>query len=176
MADRVLDTDDGHESIERYVYPVVTAILLVLSVPLNAGAVQVGCFVTAVLLGFMFLLSLCITLVFKSLLARRVGGAPKTPWKRILALTVIELFLFVLVFAVTRTSFFVTLLIYLPFAAVINGLLLSKPLQSLAAAAPLQRRILLFALLSLSLPAAIQIAGLIWSAITGVITSTEFHT
>lgn len=171
MADLVTNDTDADHRID----PAAASILLVLSLPLNAFAVQVGCFITAVLLGFMFLLSLGITLVLKSFLARRLGGASKTPWGRIIGLTVIELFLFALVFAVTRTSFPVTLVIYLPFGALANSLLLSKPLQDLAVPLAANRRLALFALLALSLPAAIQIAGVVWSAVTGLITFTELR-
>ncbi|MDH4161704.1 MAG: hypothetical protein OEW15_03320 [Nitrospirota bacterium] len=171
MADLVtIDTDADH-----LVAPAAAASLLVLSLPLNAFAVQVGCFVTAVLLGFMFLLSLGITLLLKSQLSCRVGGAQRTPWKCMVFLTASEFFLFVLVFAVTQTNFLTTLVIYLPFAAVLNGFVLKKPLQALASVVPPRKRYLLYILLALSLPAAIQLAGLVWSALTGVIESTEFH-
>lgn len=128
------------------------------------------------LLGVVFLLSLGITLLLKSQLSCRVGGAQKTPWKCTVFLTGSELLLFILVFAVTRANFLTTLAIYLPFAAVLNGFVLKKPLLALAGIVPPRKRFLLYVLLTLALPAAIQLAGLIWSALTGVITSTEFHT
>lgn len=175
MADPVFADLDASGGVERALQPLASAFLIILSLPLNAYAVQVGCFVTAVLLGCMFLLSLGITLLLKAQLSCRVGGASKTPWKCMLFLTAGELFLFVLVFAVTQTGFLATLAIYLPFAAVLNGFVLKRPLQALAAVASPRKRWLLYVLLALSLPAAIQLAGLVWSALTGFLESTEFH-
>ncbi len=158
----------------QFAGPLAAGPLLALSVTSDAFAVQVGCFFTALMLGGVFLLSLGITLLLKSQLACRVGGTQRIPWTSLVVLTGGELFLFVLVFAVTRTTFLTTLAIYLPFAALLNGFALKRSLQALAGVAP-RRRILLSLLLALALPVAIQLAVLVWSAIAGIITSTELH-
>src|SRR5512147_1043661 len=61
---------------------VAVAALIVPAVlfPAAASAVQVGCFVTAVFLGIMFLVGLGLTAVSKHLLAKHVWKVPKTPW------------------------------------------------------------------------------------------------
>lgn len=153
--------------------PLVLASAAVLLSPAPAFAVQVGCFVTAMLLGFMFLVSLVITFVLKALLSRHIGRLSVTPWKRMTALTAIELFLFILVFALTRTGFAVTLLVYLPFAVLVNGMALKRAFASAPAPVTAAKRMTFLSLLSLALPGAIQVSGLLWSFVTNLITFTE---
>jgi len=149
---------------------VITAAVLA---PAPALAAQVGCFVTAVLLGMMFLVGIGITLLVKHLLARYVWQVPRTPWLRLFGITWLELVLGISFFAAVRTSFWLTVVIYLPFAALLNGWLLSK-FSARDEASP-SRRFGVFLLFPLSLPLSIQIAGLIWSTLTNLLTFTDLR-
>ncbi len=139
--------------------------------PAQAFAAQVGCFITAVLLGMMFLVGIGITSLVKHLLARYVWKVPRTPWLRLFGLTWLELMLGISVFATIRTSFWLTVIIYLPFAALLNLWLLGG--VSRAGETPVLRRRLVMLLFPASLPLSIQIAGLIWSTLTNMITFTD---
>lgn len=141
--------------------------------PAQAFAAQVGCFITAVLLGIMFLVGIGITLLVKHLLARYIWKVPRTPWLRLFGLTWLELMLGISVFATIRTSFWLTVIIYLPFAALLNRWLLGG--VSRTGETSLLRRYGVFFLFPVSLPLSIQIAGLIWSAFTNMITFADLR-
>ena len=149
---------------------VVTAAVLA---PAEAFAAEVGCFITAVLLGVMFMVGIGITSLVKHVLAKYVWQVPRTPWLRLFGITWLELLLGIAVFAVIRTSFWLTVVIYFPFAALLNGWLLwglRRP-----ATAPFLQRYGVYALFPASLPLSIQIAGMIWSTVTNMITCTDFR-
>ncbi len=149
---------------------VITAAVLA---PAEALAAQVGCFVTAVLLGMMFLVGIGITLVVKHLLARYIWKVPRTPWLRLLGITWLELVLGISFFAAIRTSFWLTVVVYLPFAALLNGWLLSgvRAGEEISSS----RRYGVFLLFPLSLPFSIQIAGIIWSTLTNMLTFADLR-
>jgi hypothetical protein len=149
---------------------IITAAVLA---PAEAMAAQVGCFVTAVLLGMMFLVGIGITLLVKHLLARYVWKVPRTPWLRLFGITWLELILGISFFAAIRTSFWLTVVIYLPFAALLNGWLLSG-VRALHEAS-FARRYSVFLLFPLSLPLSIQVSGLIWSTLTNMITFSDLR-
>jgi len=150
---------------------VVPAVLI----PAQAWAAQVGCFVTAMFLGIMFLVGLGITAFAKHLIAKYVWKVPKTPWLRFFGITWLELLVGIVVFAVIRTSFWLTVLIYLPFASLVNRALLARLRDASAASAPLLRRYGIFLLLPAALPLSIQVAGVLWSGITNLITFSDLH-
>jgi len=143
--------------------------------PATASAVQVGCFVTAVFLGIMFLVGLGLTAVSKHLLAKYVWKVPRTPWLRMFGITWLELLLGILVFVFVRTSYWLTVLIYLPFAALVNRALLARFLDASAAATPFLRRYAIFLILPAALPLSLQFAGALWSAITSLITFSDLR-
>jgi hypothetical protein len=151
---------------------IVPAVLM----PVPAYALQVGCFFTAFFLGVMFLICLAMTEVAKCLIARYVWKLPRTPWLRLFALTWLELFLGVLVFASVRTSFWLTALIYLPLAALINRVLLA-PCTRQATAAPTTavRLNSIFLLFAAVLPLSLQVSGILWRTVTNAITFTEIQ-
>lgn len=155
--------------------PVAIASLIVPAVlfPATASAVQVGCFITAVLLGIMFLVGLGLTAVSKYLLAKYVWKVPRTPWLRLFGITWLELLLGILIFALVRTSYWLTVLIYLPFAALVNRALLARLRQPADAVVPFAQRSGIFLLLPVALPLSLQFAGVLWSAITNLITFTD---
>jgi hypothetical protein len=157
--------------------PVLIGSLLIPAVlfPLPAYAVQVGCFVTALLLGAMFLVGLGFTAVAKHLLARYVWKVAKTPWLRMFGLTWIELLLGIIVFAVVRTSYWLTVAIYFPAASLVNRALLAKVSPPPAEAPSFLSRNGIFLLLPLALPVSIQIAGVLWNSLTNMITFTEIR-
>ena len=157
--------------------PLLVGSLLILGMlfPPPAYAAEVGCFFTAVFLGLMFLVGLGITGIFKLLLVRYVWHAPRTPWLRLFGLTWLELLLGVIVFAVIRTSYWLTVLLYFPFASLANRALLAKIGQQPAEQASFLKRNGIFLLLPLALPVALQIAGVLWKSITDMITFTEIR-
>jgi hypothetical protein len=157
--------------------PVLVASLIVpaVLVPAQAEAAQVGCFVTAVFLGIMFLVGIGITAVAKHLLAKYVWKVPKTPWLRLFGITWLELLVGILVFAFVRTSFWLTVVIYLPFAALMNRALLARVRQTAGEAVPFLQRAGIFLLLPFALPLSIQVAGVLWSTITNLITFSDLH-
>lgn len=156
---------------------VVVASLIVpaVLVPGQACAAQVGCFVTAMFLGIMFLVGLGITAFAKHLLAKYVWKVPKTPWLRFFGITWLELLLGILVFALVRTSFWLTVLIYLPLAVLLNRALLARLRDASAASTPFLQRYGIFLLLPFSLPLSIQAAGVLWSSITNLITFSDLN-
>jgi len=153
----------------------VVAMLIIPAVlfPSQVLAAQVGCFVTAMLLGLMFMVGLGITAFVKHLLAKYVWKVPKTPWLRFFGITWLELLLGILVFALVRTNFWLTVAIYLPFAMFVNRALLVRVHQPEGEAAPFLQRYGIFLLLPAALPLSIQVAGVIWSAITNLITFSD---
>ena len=158
--------------------PVVVMSLLVpaVLVPGEALAVQVGCFVTAVLLGIMFVVGIGITLMMKHLLAKYVAKVPKTPWLRMFGITWLELLLVVVVFAATGTNIWYALLIYLPFSSFMNMKLLARFSGPAAGpTAPFPQRLGPFLLLSLALPLSLFLSGKIWSIVTNLITFTDLR-
>ncbi len=156
---------------------VVVASLIVpaVLVPSQAFAAQVGCFVTAMLLGMMFLVGLGITAIVKHLLAKYVWKVPKTPWLRFFSITWLEFLLGIAVFALVRTNFWLTVAIYLPFAMVVNRALLATVHQPAAGTVPLLQRYGIFLLLPAALPLSIQVAGVLWNAITNFITFSDLQ-
>jgi hypothetical protein len=149
----------------------VPAILL----PVPAHAVQVGCFFTAVFLGMMFVVCLGLTELTKFLVTRYLWKLPRTPWLRLFGLTWLELSLGILVFATVRTSFWFTVLLYLPLAALLNRALLARFRQPLVEQAPVARRYGVFLLLAAALPLSLQVSGVLWKTFTSAITFTELH-
>ena len=143
--------------------------------PATASAVQVGCFVTAVFLGIMFLVGLGLTAVSKHLLAKYVWKVPRTPWLRMFGITWLELLLGILVFVFVRTSYWLTVLIYLPFAALVNRALLAKLRQPADADVPFVQRYGIFLLMPVALPLSLQLAGAIWTTVTALITFTDLR-
>ena len=156
---------------------VLPAALIVPAVlfPAQVYAAQVGCFVTAIFLGIMFLVGLGFTAVVKHFIAKYVWKVPKTPWLRLFGITWLELLVGILVFAFVRTSFWLTVLIYLPFASLVNGALLARFRQGTGEAIPFVRRYAIFLLLPVALPLSLQLAGALWSAITSLITFTDLR-
>jgi len=164
-------------STERACDRVVAASLIVpvALIPGQACAAQVGCFVTAIFLGIMFLVGLGLTAVVKHFIAKYVWKVPKTPWLRLFGITWLELLVGILVFALVRTSFWLTVAIYLPFAALVNRALLARFLDASAAATPFLRRYAIFLILPAALPLSLQFAGALWSAITSLITFSDLR-
>ncbi len=144
-------------------------------IPAQASAAQVGCFVTAIFLGIMFLVGLGLTALTKHLLAKYVWKVPKTPWLRFFGITWLELLLGIVVFAFVRTSFWLTVVIYLPFASLVNRALLSRFRQTADSAAPFVQRYAIFLFLPIALPLSLQFAGALWSAITSLITFSDLQ-
>ena len=171
MRNRSMITD---RSCDRVV--VASLIVPAVLVPSQALAVQVGCFVTAMLLGMMFLVGIGITLMAKHLLAKYVAKAPKTPWLRMFGITWLELLLVVVVFAATGTNIWYALLIYLPFSTYMNMKMLARfSGPASGPAAPLPRRLWPFLLLSLALPLSLFLSGKIWSVVTNLITFSDLR-
>lgn len=155
----------------------VIALLIIpaVLVPSQAVAAQVGCFVTAIFLGLMFLVGLGITAIAKHLLAKYVWKVPKTPWLRFFGITWLELVLGIMVFALIRTNFWLTVAIYLPFAMLVNRALLARVHAPAGEAVPFLQRYGIFLLLPAALPLSIQAAGVLWSAITDLITFSDLR-
>lgn len=171
MKDRSLIVDRTYDRVAAASL-IVPAVL----VPSQAFAAQVGCFVTAMLLGAMFLVGIGITLVVKHLLAKYVAKAPKTPWLRMFGITWLELLLVVVVFAATGTNIWYALLIYLPFSSFMNMKMLARfSGPASGPAAPLPRRLWPFLLLSLALPLSLFLSGKIWSVVTNLITFSDLR-
>jgi len=155
---------------------VASLIVPAVLVPSQALAAQVGCFVTAMLLGAMFLVGIGITLMMKHILAKYVVKAPKTPWLRMFGITWLELLLVVVVFAATGTNIWYALLIYLPLSSFMNMKMLARFSGPAAGpAAPLPRRLGPFLLLSLALPLSLFLSGKIWSVVTNLITFSDLQ-
>jgi len=170
MGNRLMITD---RSCDRAV--VASLIIPAVLVPSQVYAAQVGCFVTAILLGAMFLVGLGITAFAKHLLAKYVWKVPKTPWLRFFGITWLELFLGILVFAFVKTSFWLTVAIYFPFAMLVNRALLAKVSTPARETVPFLQRYGIFLLLPGALPLSIQVAGILWSRITNLITFSDLQ-
>ena len=166
--------DDRMMLKERVCDHIVVGALIIpaLLFPAEAWALQVGCFVTAVFLGIMFLIGIGLTIVVKHLLTKYLWKVPKTPWLRLFGITWIELLIGIMVFAVVRTSFWLTVLIYLPIGSLLNGALLARFRQP---AAPFLQRYSIFLLLAAALPVSLQFAGALWSAVTSLITFSDLR-
>jgi hypothetical protein len=164
--------EDGR-SCDRVV--VVSLLVPAVLLPVPAFAVQVGCFFTAIFLSIMFVVCLGLTEFTKHLIARHLWKLPKTPWLRLFALTWLELFLGILVFATVRTNFWLTALIYLPLAALVNRLLLSRLQQTAGAPSSTARTYGIFLLFAAALPVSLQVSGVLWRTVTNAITFTEIH-
>ncbi len=143
--------------------------------PAEAFAAQVGCFITAILLAMMFLVGIGITQIVKHLLAKYVWRVPRTPWLRMFGITWLELLIGIAVFALVRTSFWITVLAYLPIAALLNRALLAKFQRAGDGPVPFLQRYAIFLFLPVSLPLSIQIAGVIWHTLTSMITFTDLR-
>ena len=154
---------------------VASLIIPAVLIPAQASAAQVGCFVTAMFLGLMFLVGLGITAFAKHLIAKYVWKVPKTPWLRFFGITWLELVLGILVFALVRTSFWLTVVIYLPFASLVNSALLTRVSTPAGETVPFLQRYGIFLLLPAALPLSIQAAGVLWSAITALITFSDLQ-
>ncbi|MEK6745356.1 MAG: hypothetical protein AABZ15_17220 [Nitrospirota bacterium] len=170
MRNRLMTAD---RSCDRVV--IASLIVPAVLVPSQALAAQVGCFVTAMFLGMMFLVGLGITAFAKHLLAKYVWKVPKTPWLRFFGITWLELLLGILVFALVRTNFWLTVAIYLPFAMLVNRVLLARFRKPAEETVPLLQRYGIFLLLPVALPLSIQAAGVLWSAITNLITFSDLQ-
>jgi hypothetical protein len=154
---------------------VASLIIPAVLVPSEVLAAQVGCFVTALLLGVMFLVGIGITAFAKHLLAKYIWKIQKTPWLRFFGITWLELFLGILVFALVRTNFWLTAAIYLPFAVLVNRALLAKVYTPAEETVPFMQRYGIFLFLPAALPLSIQVAGVLWSAITALITFSDLQ-
>lgn len=143
--------------------------------PESARATEVGCFCTALFLGALFLVGLCITIILKYALARFLWQVPKMPWVRMISLTGFELVLIILVFALIHTNVFLTILIYLPFAVLLNMKALAAVSRTVSAHAPALKKYAVFLLFPLALPASIQVAGALGAAITSLITFSDLR-
>lgn len=143
--------------------------------PAPAYAVQVGCFFTAVFLGVMFTVCIVLTSLFKHLLTKHVWGLPKTPWLRLFSLTWLEFLIGIIVFAGVRTNFWLTVLLYLPLAALANRALLAKFRQHASGEMRAVQRYGIFLLLPAALPVSLQISGVLWKSVTDVIIFTELR-
>jgi len=154
---------------------VASLIVPAVLIPSQALAAQVGCFVTAIFLGIMFMVGIGLTAVVKHFIAKYVWKVPKTPWLRLFGITWMELLLGILVFALVRTSFWLTVLIYLPFAALVNRALLARISQTAGESVPIVRRYAIFLILPVALPLSLQLAGALWSAVTALITFTDLQ-
>ena len=170
MKNRAMRTD---RSCDRVV--VASLVIPSVLVPSQALAAQVGCFVTAMFLGMMFLVGLGITAFAKHLLAKHVWKVPKTPWLRFFGITWLELVLGILVFALVRTSFWLTVAIYLPFAILVNRALLARVSAPAGETVPFVQRYGIFLLLPAALPLSIQAAGVLWGAVTNLITFSDLQ-
>lgn len=155
---------------------IASLIIPAVLIPSQARAAQVGCFVTALLLGAMFLVGIGLTLMMKHFLAKYVVKAPKTPWLRLFGITWLELLLVAVVFAATGTNIWYALLIYLPFSSFMNMKMLARFSGPTAGpTASLPRRIGPFLLLSLALPLSLFLSGKIWSVVTNLITFSDLR-
>jgi hypothetical protein len=123
----------------------------------------------------MFLVGLGITAIAKYLLTKYVWKVPKTPWLRFFGITWLELLLGILVFALVRTNFWFTVAIYLPFAFLMNRALLARVPQPAGEPVPFLQRYGIFLLLPAALPLSIQVAGVLWSVITNLITFSDIQ-
>lgn len=170
MKDRMMG-DSGLRDRAVIVSLLVPAVLA----PVPAYAVQVGCFFTALFLGIMFVVCLVITELTKFFIARYFWKLPRTPWMRLFAITWLELLLGILIFASVRTNFWFTVLIYLPFAALLNRALLARFRQPAVEQASSVRRYGIFLLLPAALPLSLQVSGLLWKVLTNDIAFSELH-
>jgi hypothetical protein len=170
MMDRLLTES---RSCDRAV--VISLIVPAVLLPVSAHAMQVGCFFTAMFLGMMFLVCLGITELSKYCICKYLWKVPKTPWLRFFGLTWIEMFLGIAVFASVRTNFWLTALIYLPLAALVNRALLArfKPTVELRLS-PLKSYGIFF-LFAAALPLSLQVSGVLWRTVTNAITFTEIR-
>jgi hypothetical protein len=170
MKDRMTLTD---RTCDRVVAAslVVPAVLI----PAQVSAAQVGCFVTALLLGAMFLVGIGITAIVKHFVVKYVAKSPKTPWLRMFGITWLELLIGILVFALVRTNYWITVLLYLPLASLVNRALLTRLREPTEVAVPFAKRYGVFLLLSVALPLSIQIAGILWKNITDLITFSDLR-
>jgi hypothetical protein len=169
--------DHGMSKAEQTCDRVLIASLIIPAVlmPAQAWAAQVGCFVTALFLGIMFIIGIGLTAVVKHFIAKYVWKVPKTPWLRLFGITWLELLVGILVFALVRTSFWFTVLLYLPLAALVNRMLLARRFPQDGAAVTFVQRYGIFLLLPIALPLSLQFAGALWSAITNLITFSDLQ-
>ncbi len=143
-----------------------------LLVPRISYAAEVGCFCTFVFVSIMFVIGVGIAVFFKYLLSRALW---RLSWKRITASTVLEVFLLAAVFFIVQAQFFLSVLVYFPFAIALNMMLLKGGDQAVKEAGAPMKRLAMSVLCSSALPVAVQAAGALSKIVSGMISFTEVH-
>ncbi len=150
----------------------ISALLAVwfLLFPPPAYALEAGCFCTFVFLSAMVVLGMGLTVVSKSLIAKKFW---KLSWGRIAATTLLEVILLLAVLLLIQAQFYLRLLFYLPFAYLLNYLMIASKDAVLLARQTPKRRAAMAALTALVLPVAVQIIGFLATYLSSLITFKE---
>jgi len=150
------------------------AILAVVSLafPPQAYALEVGCFCTFVFISSMLMLSLGVTLVSKSLITKRFW---RLSWKRVSLITVLELIVLFAILLLIQKVFYVRLLIYLPFAFLLNFAMISSTDAIQQGLQTRRRRVTLAAISALILPVMISVVGSLTAYLSSYITFKEMR-
>ena len=145
-------------------------IAVLLAFPASAHAVEVGCFCTFVFASTMFVIGIGLTLFAKYRLSNRIGTLTL---KRTSVITVIEVVLFFAVLFLFQKEYYIRVLVYLPFAYLLN-----YALSTSAGAAPGEhhtprKRVAMAGFSCLVLPIAVQIMAWLATVLSQFITVKE---
>lgn len=146
--------------------------VLFLSFPPQAYALEVGCFCTFVFISAMLMLSLGVTLVSKGLIAERFW---KLSWKRISLITVMELIVLFAILILIQKVYYVRLLVYLPFAFLLNFAMISSADALQQGLQTQRKRLTLAAISALILPIVISVVGSLTAYLSSYITFKEMR-
>lgn len=143
-----------------------------LAFPPQAYAIEVGCFCTFVFISSMLMLSLGVTLVSKRLISKRFW---KLSWTRISLITVLELLVLFAILFLIQKVYYVRLLVYLPFAFLLNFAMISSADAMQQGLQTQRKRLTLAAVSALVLPIMISVAGSLTAYLSSYITFKEMR-
>jgi len=147
---------------------VISALLF----PRISYAAEVGCFCTFIFISLMFVVCLGLTITMKLLLSKKL--LPFS-WIRIVGLSFAELFLIILIFIVIQAGYVGSLALYFPLALGLNLIMVKSAERALPQPLTASRKIALAGLFALALPVSLQVSGLLFNMISGLMTFSELR-
>ena len=144
---------------------------LLLAFPPPAAAMEIGCFCTFLFVSTMFMIGICLTMVTKHLLAKKIWLLSK---RRTILITFLEAVLMFAVLFILQTKFYIRVLAYFPLAFALNYALTTMGGTSPAPRRP-SKRAVMAALSCMVLPIAVQAMALVATFLSDLITFKELH-
>jgi hypothetical protein len=141
-----------------------------LTFPPSACAIEVGCFCTFVFVSTMFVTGVCVTLLVKYALSKKLW---RLSLKRTSFITFLEVVLLVAILVILQTKFYLRVLAYLPLAFLLNYAMTTARGPALPEQQTSKKRAAMAALSCLVLPVAVQIMAWLAMVLSDMITFTE---